>query len=457
MLLVFFVVSKLQYIELPYYWNEAVKYAPALQHMLQHGVTLIPTASLNPEFTQGHPLLYYFTICFGFNVFGNSPLTAHAINLLMASLILYVVFYITAREFKPHVALLAVLLVIIQEVFWVQSVIVMPEIMLSLCVIMALYNLLINNKIYYAVYASLAVLVSESALVLILSGFIYNCFINQKFRFSSEFVKRNAFSLVPIIIYVIQVLLNRMVYGWFFYPGFMGMQHADLSSIFSQFEQQWFVIFSSEKRMVLSLIILIAFVLWFSRNKSVKRIIYDRRFLLVFIYIFLFFLYSAFNSLSSAYLLSPVLLLMFVAALAVNYVIRIKLLIVVLAFGFTFASYLSALQASSAAQTSMGYADEIKVTKKIARFMQDSIPDKNEPVVCGILMSNYLTNPALGYLKIPFNRVNIRIENPERYYIVVNTAEAESLKPVLTKKKLLELKSFTKNNAQTTLYLVEPE
>lgn len=457
MLLVYFVVSKLQYIELPYYWNEAVNFAFALQHMLQNGVTFIPNASLNPELTQGHPLLYYFTICFGLNVFGNSPLTAHVINLLMASLILYAVFYIAAREFKPHVALLAVLLVIIQEVFWVQSVIVMPEIMLSLCVILALYNLLLYNKIYYAVYASLAVLVSESALVLIMSGFIYTFFISQKFRFTPEFIKRNVFSLIPIFIFAIQAFLNRLVYGWFFYPGFMSKLNTGLNSILNQLEQQWFIIFSSENRIVLSLIILISFVLWFSRNKSVKRIVYDRRFLLVFIYIILFLLYSAFNSLSPGYVLSPVLLLMFVAAVAVNYVIRIKLLIVVLAFGFTFTNYITALQASSAAETSMGYADEIRVTKKIARFMQDSIPDKNEPVICGLLMSNYLTNPALGYIKRPFTQVNNFTENPEKYYIVVNTAEAESLKPSLAKKKLLELKSFTKNNAQTTLYLVQPE
>ncbi|MDP1726859.1 MAG: glycosyltransferase family 39 protein [Bacteroidota bacterium] len=457
MLLVFFVVSKFPYLELPYYWNEAMNYFPALQYMLQNGLTLIPSASLNPELTQGQPLLYYFTICFGLNIFGNSALTAHAINLLLAALILYSIFYIMAREFKPHVALLAVLLIIIQEVFWVQSVIVNPEIMFSLLVILALYNLLLNNKIYYAVYASISVLVHESALVLIVSGFIYYCFLLQKFKFSKEFIKYNSFLLIPFLILALQALLNYQAYGWFFYSGLMEMPKTDLNTILTQIERQWFLLSSSENRIVLSLFILIAFALWFSRNKSVKRIIYDKRFLLVFIYTFLFFLYSLVNTLSPECLLSPVLLLMLVAAVAVNYVIRIKLLIVVLAFGFSFTNYLAALQASSAAQTSIGYADEIVVTKKIARFMQDSIPDKNDPVLCGILMSNYLTNPALGYLRKPFTRVNPVSENPEKHYIVVNTAEAESLKPVLAKKKLLELKSFTKNNAQSTLYLVQPE
>ncbi len=456
MLLVFFVVSKFQYLELPYYWNEALNYVPVLQHMLQNGVTLIPSASLNPELTQGQPLLYYFTICFGLNAFGNSALTAHAINLLLAAFILYAVFYIMAREFKPHVALLAVLLIIIQEVFWVQSVIVMPEIMLGLLVILALYNLLINNKIYYVIYATIAVLVKDSALVLILTACVYTFFFIPKFKFSLEYLKLNFFVLIPVFIFCVQAFLNYLAYGWLFYPGSMRM-NPDLNSILTKIEQHWIMIFSSENRIVLSLFVLIAFVLWFNRNKSVKRIIYDRRFILIFTYILLFFVFSSFNSISPGYLLTPVLLLMLLAAVAVNYVIRIKLLIVVLAFAFSFINYLTALQASSAAQTSMGYADEIIVTKKIARYMQDSIPDKNEPVICGFLMANYLSNPALGYLRKPFTRVNAQVENPEKLYIVVNSGEAESLKPVLAKKKLLELKSFTKNNAQSTLYLVQPE
>ena len=69
--IVLFVVSRWEYLFLPYFWDEMGVYAHGALIMSEHGLGLLPS-SLNPELSRGHPLLFYFLAALNFQIFGTS-------------------------------------------------------------------------------------------------------------------------------------------------------------------------------------------------------------------------------------------------------------------------------------------------------------------------------------------------------------------------------------------------
>ena len=54
-----FIIYKMPHLSLPYYWDEAWVYGPAVRLMEQTGLSLLPDA-LPVYYSRGHPLLFHF-------------------------------------------------------------------------------------------------------------------------------------------------------------------------------------------------------------------------------------------------------------------------------------------------------------------------------------------------------------------------------------------------------------
>ncbi|MGL5890546.1 MAG: glycosyltransferase family 39 protein, partial [Bacteroidia bacterium] len=132
-----FVLIKLPYVDLPYYWDEAWVYAPAVQEMAASGPSLAPDA-IPAELTRGHPLLFHFFAAIWVTIFGNTPVAAHSFALFVSLLLLLAVYRTASRVFSPGAGIAAVVLICVQPVFFAQSGLLLPEIMLALFLLLAL-------------------------------------------------------------------------------------------------------------------------------------------------------------------------------------------------------------------------------------------------------------------------------------------------------------------------------
>ena len=82
-LLVGFVGTKAAYLSLPYYWDEAWVYAPAIHKMHASGPSLLPD-NISTSLSRGHPLMFHFLGSLWLSVFGPSRESSHAFVLVTA-------------------------------------------------------------------------------------------------------------------------------------------------------------------------------------------------------------------------------------------------------------------------------------------------------------------------------------------------------------------------------------
>nr|HMU05546.1 hypothetical protein [Saprospiraceae bacterium] len=81
--LLFWTLLRAQYIDIPFYWDEAWVYAPGIRHMMDSGPSLLPDAI--PEFySRGHPLLFYFLGGIWLKIFGTSFVAYHTFPLTIS-------------------------------------------------------------------------------------------------------------------------------------------------------------------------------------------------------------------------------------------------------------------------------------------------------------------------------------------------------------------------------------
>ena len=59
LMLLLFLLYKLPFMALPYYYDEAWPYAVAIRTVHANGLSLLPTA-LDPELSRGHPVMFHF-------------------------------------------------------------------------------------------------------------------------------------------------------------------------------------------------------------------------------------------------------------------------------------------------------------------------------------------------------------------------------------------------------------
>lgn len=252
LVLVVFTAVKIPDLSLPYFWDELGVYTRAALYLADNGLSFLP-GGLPPELSRGHPLLFQFLSGSAYVVFGKSVIVGHSFALCV-TLLLLILFYrkITAVS-NRMVAVCAMLLLAVQPVFMAQSTLVLPEMMLTLFVFLALASYYNCNYGAFAVYAALALLVKESAIVIPFVALTYGlsrALFGEKKDYLS--FRALAATVFPLVIFLAFIAVQRIQNGWFFFPEHMGYisfdwarirQHNHLYQRFLFFEQgrYWWV------------------------------------------------------------------------------------------------------------------------------------------------------------------------------------------------------------------------
>lgn len=219
---IIFIGFKIPQLSLPHYWDEAWSYSTAVHAMYDAGPSLLP-GKVDPEFTRGHPLLFYFLSTSWMSIFGPSILSKHIFALVISLLTIFSVFFIGNRlSQNKWIGLLSAVVLMLQPMFFVQSAMLLPEVMVALFALWSIYAFAFKKWTLLTISLSLVLLTKESGFMVYgalgLLGLI-QLFVANK----SERRAIIASFTIPGLVIASFFTYQYYVHGWFLFPSHIGM------------------------------------------------------------------------------------------------------------------------------------------------------------------------------------------------------------------------------------------
>lgn len=213
-----FIIAKIPHLHFPFYWDESYVYAPAVQKMYEHGPSLL-SGSIPLKCSTGHPLLFYAACATWMKVFGTSHFSIHCFAMAIAVLLVIAVYEVLRRVFDVKAALIGALLLLVNLRFFIASSFLLSDITLALLAFCALYYYYKERYLLTSIFLALLFFIKESGLVA--AGLIFADIavlaIGRK-RPVRDLVARSVTVLVPMLLLAIFFVLQKRIYGWYFYP-----------------------------------------------------------------------------------------------------------------------------------------------------------------------------------------------------------------------------------------------
>ena len=206
-------------LHLPFFWDELGVYSRAAHHQFINGISLLPS-SLPPELSRGHPLLFTFMNALAWRVFGEHVFAAHLFCFSISVLLLLAIYVKVSKYFDSLTAIISVIVLSVQPLFLAQSAMVLPEIMLALLVFLAICSYYENKFLLFAVFASMAILTKEAAIVIPLIALTYSVKRAVLMRRLLPSLKFGALllTIVPYVIFGLFLVIQKQQNGWYFFP-----------------------------------------------------------------------------------------------------------------------------------------------------------------------------------------------------------------------------------------------
>lgn len=235
-------------LSLPYFWDEAWSYMPAISDMAGHQPCLIP-GCIETEMYRGHPLFFYFLSSVWMKWIGGSLWSMHFFAMLISILAIISFYRVISLALSPYWSLAGAGLLILQEAFYVQSSFVLPEVLILLLTLECLRNYLNGSKFSFLIAAGMLGITKEIGVVIIFSFALYHLVKDKGIRYRSYWVYC---SILPAVIYYI---LQKLMLGWYFYPLHLELLDISFRSLYSKAEIILKFIFFEQGRKALLVIL----------------------------------------------------------------------------------------------------------------------------------------------------------------------------------------------------------
>jgi hypothetical protein len=216
--------------------------------MLVNGPSLLPDA-IDPELTRGHPLLFHFLTTIWMKVWGTSNAVLHSFALSVSVLTLSAVHVVGNRIASPIVGAAATLMVAVNEAFLAQSGILLPEVLLALFILLAVWMFIERRTAGHIIFGTCALMTKESALVMILALLAWQVALlfSKEHRVpGSSAWKWLAITCVPVLLASSFFVYQYKVLGWVFYPEHLGMMSFDPKAVHYQFKLAFAIVFDQQ-------------------------------------------------------------------------------------------------------------------------------------------------------------------------------------------------------------------
>ncbi len=423
--LLLFTVYQSKYIPTAYFWDELGVYIPAAQHMNDAGTISLLPSSLDPLYSRGHPLLYTFLNASVFHFFGDRVAVAHTFALIISLLVLVSFYFIISNLLSKKVAFFSCLLLAVQPLFISMALLSLPEMCLCFFLLWAVWSLIKNYGLLFALMSTLAILTKESAIVII-GVAVCTHYFDKLFLSKNKDKKTTRFSLIyiiiPVLVYALFLAIQRIQNGWFFFPEHIGYLHFNLVGFF---DTNWLMckqFFFHKSNFIVGLA---SFVYLVFNLLHYKRAAKFHFVVIAFIIVSMFF--SNVNFYMQRYLLIilPWIIVLGVWALdqILDLYIKTKYLKnSMLVLLMTFSSYLAISNWDSNTfndTCDISYRRTVSLVQETANWLQ-SQTWKNEVIEANFPVFQALQDPRNGYVKHPF-AIDVNFQQPCKYGIFFKT------------------------------------
>jgi 4-amino-4-deoxy-L-arabinose transferase-like glycosyltransferase len=445
--LVAFFVSRIPVLNLPFYWDEAWSYAKAVNEMYEKGTTLLPN-HLNQEIFRGHPLFFYFLTSGVAQIVGFTPFSMHLLMLALYSILIGFFYLSLKKMFNENIALLASLFLLLQEIFIAQSVFLLPEVLITFLTYFTFYFYFKRQFLYYIIVGTMLVLTKESGIVAIGTVCVYQFYLFLK---NSKVLWHVFGSSIPLIIFGLFLLLQKILWGWYLFPEHIGYMQISWEILKVRSIDIMNCVFG-KTNLIFSIIILLSLLLMFYKREIFKLKKYSELISILILFTMLYTFFSAINFFTLRYVLSlfPVFAIFFSGAL--YYIIKSN---------FTFFSPFALVSIllvnyfclnhhgkNSIGDCSTNYRKQVLVVKNI--FDKYVNTDTIHTFRGDFLVNENLQNPSFGYVR---KQRTIQWELPADYIIYAsNEGNSESINDRLKNKEIVFVDSDSLYPAWCSIY-----
>lgn len=266
-----FLILKIWYLSVPYFWDESWVYGPAVSEMGNRLPSLLP-GSIDIDLSRGHPMLFHFLGGLWGNILGTSIVSLHSFALTISFALLLTLGYTLYNEnssFRITALSLGTVGLACQGIFLAQSAMVLPEILVSLFVLLSLYLWSKKKYVFSAIFISACLLTKESGAVLFPSlgiAYLVHQLLLNKFRWSSSF-KILGILILALLPYVGFLIYQNAEFGWYFYPNHMDLQASSAQQFRIQLRASLNFILLDQNRVYLTLFMSVILLLRFRKSR----------------------------------------------------------------------------------------------------------------------------------------------------------------------------------------------
>ncbi len=449
--LIGFVIFKIPHLSLPYYWDEAWVYGPAVRLMAQNGPGLLPDA-LPVHYSRGHPLLFHFLASGWLKIFGNTITVSHSFALFVSVVLIITLYYTGSKLFDKNVALASVLLLLMQPIFLAQSGLVLPEVMLALFVLLSIFFFLKQKPVLYFISATLMLFTKETGVAIVFVAFILEIF-RQKSVFIDRFWLAIRILFVagsPVLVLFAYLIVQYFYHGWLFFPDHTGYITFDPATVWNRITEGYGAyIFIYQGRNLLFFSALLLLVYGIIRKVNIEHK-YELFSLCAFVLGFI--LVSSVNFFSNRYIMSIIpLFLLITLAITFQFFKKATMRIVFICIALVL--QIPILKKQSNSDHNLGYLNAIKTNVAMVEYCKE-LNIKDQAVYTYFITREILSNPLSGYISAEdkYSKLSSSYSDDHDFYIFSSYDTPKDEWNLRNNPKMKLLKRFEIDKAWIELY-----
>ncbi len=387
-------ILKIPHLAFNFSGDEAWSYYQAILKLADRGPSLLP-GKLGLVDSRGHPLLFYFVSAVWINLLPGVNFFTRLLPLLTSVAVLAAFHHLLMKHTKPTVAAISTLLLSVQSLFLAQASLVLPEMMLTLWLLLSLHFYLARQYRWFALTATLMVLTKETGVMFTgLFGLIYIAENIRHFH-RRDFLTNGLVMAIPLMVYALFLVLHFRAYGSFFFNEHLEYMQYDSGAVMSKLRSASSNLVTRYGRSTLAAAAVVSLLLMGFRKQKPG----EGRFLLISLVLILsLMLFSIFNFFTHRYILPAMpLFIGCCVGLMVQAFQKQKWMVAAITL-VLFGSTLShSLSKAGKGDNDLGYVQYLKVHQSVVNWCEDqSMYDKT--LSCGPNMMFALRDDFTGFL-----------------------------------------------------------
>ena len=387
-------------LHLAYFWDELGVYSQAADYQFQHVVSLMPS-SLPPELSRGHPLLFTFINATAMRIFGEDVFAVHMVCFFISVLLLLAVYLKVSKYFSPLTGIVSVVVLAVQPLFLAQSCLILPEITLALFAFMAICSYYEHKFWLFALFACLAILTKEAAIVLPVVALSYSLlgWVLSRKRPAALGFSAVALTISPYILFGLFLMIQKRQNGWYFFPLHINHVAFSIAGFFRQLHDFTSFLFWRQGRNLSANICLVgAIVALFFGRYTPNRLAHSFSLLLFILGLAVLGFNSVIDLFMERYLTLVLVVFSILTAALVTTILKSRFIAAVFVIVVIITSALNLETGGFHYDADLGYRHSVNSMQQGVTYATDSLPP-GELVIGNFPIGFALTFKAGGYLK----------------------------------------------------------